>query len=199
MHNDHMISYDYPFSSNVFCKKCLGPKESLNFKHYIPNYQTNGSIRAEAHVSKSLFLVISGLPAMVAAKQGPEKFGMLLKCGETQLETLVDDSKWHSLVMVVQFWDLLSTFSRLRVRFWYLHCWPFPILVRLWQTLTIKARFVNLFYWSGKWAAYRCLDLARFVEVWLTDEWEMLNRRINDEWWIVSNDVRWTYRMLVSW
>lgn len=23
---------------------------------------------------------------MVAAKQGPEKFGMLLKCGETQLE-----------------------------------------------------------------------------------------------------------------
>lgn len=33
-----------------------------------------------AHVSKSLFLVISGLPAMVAAKQGPEKFGMLLKC-----------------------------------------------------------------------------------------------------------------------
>lgn len=52
-------------------------------------------------MSKSLFLVISGLPAMVAAKQGPEKFGMLLKCPEAQGRTCAtcgDVSTWFDTV-----------------------------------------------------------------------------------------------------
>ena len=113
------------------------------------------------------------------------------ECPSCKYLFLVDDSKWHALGMVVQFWDVLSTFSRLRVRFWYLHCRPFPILVRLWQTLTIKAHFVNLFYWSGKWAAYRCLDLGRFVcpmtiYDWIMIEWRMRNAEQANQWWMVD-------------
>ena len=124
---------------HVFCKKCLGPQESLNMHYkladkrfypeprlmsprvfswwsqgYLQWLQPNRGQRSSAccwNVGNPNLKLINHFQFKVEAAQEGESG---LNC---KYMFLVDDSKWHTLVMVVQFWDVLSAFLSLRARF----------------------------------------------------------------------------------